>query len=81
MSVESKLRWQCRRGMRELDLLLSNYLDEQYAQAGELQKAAFRQLLSLPEPQLAGYLLGSVEPSDEETQRVVKRILLRSDSA
>ena len=81
MSAESQLRWQCRRGMRELDLLLSNYLDEQYAQAGESQKAAFCQLLSLPDPQLAGYLLGSVKPPDEELQRVVKRILLRSDSA
>ena len=24
---DSKLRWQCRRGMRELDLLLTDYLE------------------------------------------------------
>jgi antitoxin CptB len=29
-----KLRWRCRRGMRELDVLLSRYLDEEYRTAG-----------------------------------------------
>ena len=81
VSEVSKLRWQCRRGMRELDILLGGYLEQYYLQAEPAQKAAFRELLSLPDPQLAGYLLGNLKPLDGDMQRVVRRILLRSDSA
>jgi antitoxin CptB len=28
-----RLRWRCRRGMKELDVLLTRYVDEHYAQA------------------------------------------------
>jgi len=27
---DARLRWQCRRGMRELDLLLTDYLENDY---------------------------------------------------
>ena len=72
------LRWQCRRGMRELDVLLSDYLEQHYAAADEPQKAAFHTLLSLPDPELAAYLLGGAEPRDEVMRGVVERILLRA---
>ena len=70
----SRLKWQCRRGMRELDVLLSAWLDRHYAQADEDDKAAFRALLSLPDPELAGYLLHGVTPDAEETASVVRQI-------
>ncbi len=66
--------------MRELDLLLTRYLEEQYPQAAEGQKSAFRRLLSLSEPELARYLLGGTEPLESDLQDVVSRILLRSNS-
>ena len=52
-----QLRWQCRRGMRELDELLLTYLDHQYSAAGDAEKAAFHTLLALPDPELISYLL------------------------
>ena len=52
-----QLRWQCRRGMRELDELLLTYLDHGYSAAGEAEKAAFHSLLELPDPELISYLL------------------------
>ena len=30
-----QLRWQCRRGMRELDTLLSGYLEQRYADSSD----------------------------------------------
>lgn len=71
---ESRLRWQCRRGMRELDVLLSAYLERDYAHAPGEQKAAFERLLALSDPELAGYLLGGRQPSDPELRRVVTDI-------
>lgn len=40
MSELAKLRWRCRRGMREMDLLLGNFLEQHYVEAhGEVQQA------------------------------------------
>ena len=69
-----RLRWQCRRGMRELDVLLSAWLDAHYDAADESQKRAFRELLALPDPVLAGYLLAGERPADECVAGVVARI-------
>ena len=57
-----QVRWQCRRGMRELDELLLHYLDNDYQQAGEREKSAFHALLALPDPELISYLLQQQEP-------------------
>lgn len=61
----SRLRWQCRRGTRELDELLLGYLEARYPEAGEAEKAEFQALLSLPDPELIGYLLQGGTPVPE----------------
>ena len=71
---DSQLRWQCRRGMRELDILLTDYLENDYSQSSEAQKQAFRELLGLPDPDLIGYLLGGQTPRDIALANVVSQI-------
>ena len=66
--------------MKELDALLTGYLDSQYEQADEAEKAAFRSLLELPDPELVGYLLQSKRPESEPESRVVDHILGRTAS-
>ena len=73
----SQLRWQCRRGMRELDQLLVAYLDNHYDNASAQDKAAFQAILALSDPELVGYLLNN-QPPDPALQRVVDDILHRS---
>jgi len=75
MSEESRLRWQCRRGMRELDELLLRYLETRYPGASDGEKAAFHAVLELPDPKLNGYLLQRQEPVSEPIADVIKRIL------
>jgi len=75
----SKLRWQCRRGMRELDELLLAYLERRYEQASEVDKQAFQALLALPDTELVSYLLNKQTPATE-LRRVVEHILERPDS-
>ena len=75
----SRLRWQCRRGMRELDELLLGYLDDHYGTSCEADKRAFRAILQLPDPELAGYLLNRESPA-AELQRVIDQILGRTDT-
>lgn len=69
-----KLRWRCRRGMRELDELLTRYLDEQYSHAPAAQQSAFRDLLESPDPLIYAYFLGRHTPSDPILSLVLERI-------
>jgi len=63
--------------MKELDALLTGYLDARYDAATEPEKAAFCALLRLPDPQLVGYLLQREQPDSEPDRRVVAAILGR----
>jgi antitoxin CptB len=44
--------------MKELDLLLLEYLDQHWPRATSGEREAFAALLELPDPGLAAYLLG-----------------------
>ena len=70
-----QLLWRCRRGMKELDVLLERFARERYEDSPEEQKRAFAQLLELPDPELANYLLGHVMPPDPTFAELKRRIL------
>ena len=57
-----RLRWRCRRGMKELDVLLTRYMDERYCGASNAEQQAFKLLLETQDPVLYGYCLGSDRP-------------------
>lgn len=69
-----KLRWRCRRGMRELDVLLTRYVDEQYRDAAPLQQEAFRQLLDSQDPYIYDYFLGRLQPPSALLASLIERI-------
>jgi antitoxin CptB len=58
---QGRLAWRCRRGMKELDLLLVGYLRQHWPQAGQDERQSFAQILELPDPVLAAYLLGHAD--------------------
>ncbi|MGR8979735.1 MAG: FAD assembly factor SdhE [Gammaproteobacteria bacterium] len=58
MSELDRLRWQCRRGALELDLLLERYLDTAYEQADDDEKARFADLLYWEDDALLNVLVG-----------------------
>ena len=57
-----RLRWRCRRGMRELDVLLERYFDEQLRHASAEDQAAFRDLLDTQDTVIYAYCLGREVP-------------------
>jgi antitoxin CptB len=70
----SRLRWQCRRGMRELDVMLTRYLDRVWDGASPAEHDAFVQLVSLQDPELFGYLVGRTTPVEEDQRAVIATI-------
>jgi antitoxin CptB len=72
----SRLRWQCRRGMRELDELLVSYLNKYYTQSTNDEKKAFQELLQLSDPELIKLLLTSYESEFESINLIIQKILI-----
>jgi antitoxin CptB len=70
----ARLRWRCRRGMRELDVLLERYLERRYPLAPAAEQRAFETLLELQDPQLFAYVTGREQPADPELADVVARL-------
>jgi antitoxin CptB len=71
---DRKLIWRCRRGMKELDVLLERYVRERYRQASGDDRVAFGRLLDLPDPDLADYFFGHATPHDPEIARLARLI-------
>ena len=68
-----RLRWRCRRGMKELDILLTRYLDRGYEVASAEEQAAFRRLLEVQDPLIYAYCLGQ-EQAPEHLAALIQRI-------
>jgi antitoxin CptB len=60
--------------MKELDLMLAGWLERRYASASSDERAAFAELLELPDPEIAGYLLGQVSPRDPAMAALVAQL-------
>ena len=70
----ARLLWQCRRGMAELDALLSNFVDHHHAHLDAEARQAFERLLKTPDPLLLEYLMGRVVPSDPALAELARAI-------
>ena len=73
----ARLRWRCRRGMKELDLLLLDYVERRYRNADADRQQAFRRLLSMPDPEILALLTGRFDTDDECLAEIVERLLAR----
>jgi antitoxin CptB len=70
-----RLRWRCRRGMKELDVLLTRYLDEQFGGASAAAQQAFLELLEAPDPVIYAYCLGQAKPPTRILSSLIERII------
>lgn len=69
-----RLRWRCRRGMRELDQLLTRYLDQQWAAASNAEHGVFLRLLDSEDDTLWRWFTGRERPTDDALDALVQRI-------
>jgi antitoxin CptB len=69
-----RLRWRCRRGLLELDLVLQSFLDNHYPKLSPAQRLVFARLLDTPDNTLWAYIQGSDIPSDTELNELIRII-------
>lgn len=69
-----KIRWRSRRGMREMDRLFDQYLDNHYSTASAEEKALLVELLDMQDPELFDLLLLKLPPHSEAQEILIRKI-------
>ena len=72
--TEGYFQWRCRRGMKELDFIMTRYLNQAYPTMSNQDKKHFNEFLQLQDMILWSWLNGKETPKDEITARLVKDI-------
>ncbi|HEX9626139.1 MAG TPA: succinate dehydrogenase assembly factor 2 [Acidiferrobacterales bacterium] len=70
-----RLRWRCRRGLLELDLLLNEFLERHYAELSGAEREDFARLLVTPDAVLFEWCSGGVEPDDPNLKHILNKVL------
>ena len=68
------IRWQCRRGMLELDTLLLSFFERCYSTLSAEAQRDFARLLQSSDQDLFGWLMGYTAPDDKALLDTVKKI-------
>ena len=74
---KAKLKWACRRGMLELDLLLTPFVEEAYDDLSQSEQVVFERLLTCQDPELFAWFMGHENCEDEALNTIVQLILKR----
>ncbi len=69
-----RLRWQCRRGMLELDYLFESFLDRHYRDLDPGMKAEFIALLEHPDPVLHAWCIVGDQPEERRWDKLIQLI-------
>ncbi len=72
-----RLRWACRRGMLELDVLFMPFVEEAYDDLSIENKVIFERLLECQDPELFAWFMGHEACEDKDLNAMVQFILQR----
>jgi antitoxin CptB len=74
---KARLKWACRRGMLELDVLFMPFVDEAYEHLDTADRMTFERLLECDDPELFAWFMGHEHCKDEKLSAMVQLILSR----
>lgn len=74
---KARLKWACRRGMLELDVLFIPFVDEAYDDLSTKEQFTFERLLTCQDPELFAWFMGHEVCEDKELNEMVQHILKR----
>ncbi len=74
---KARLRWACRRGMLELDVLFMPFVEEAFDFLTVADKTVFERLLTCQDPELFAWFMGHEVCEDKELNTMVQFILQR----
>ena len=72
-----RIRWHCRRGLLELDLLLERFVERHLDALSTSQTEVFRELLAYEDNDLLDMVMGRAEPVNTQLSAVLE--MMRAD--
>ena len=73
MSDLSRLRWRCRRGIKEMDLVFQGFLEQEYQQLNEQDKALFEKILDESDLDILDWILGHKDVTNTEYAELIEK--------
>ncbi|MDX1280639.1 succinate dehydrogenase assembly factor 2 [Shewanella colwelliana] len=70
----ARVRWACRRGMLELDVLFQPFVETQYESLSDQAKAIFIRLLECEDPELFAWFMGHEACPDTELAAMIVQV-------
>ena len=67
----NRLRWRCRRGLLELDIVLVRFIDQHFGQLTVAEKSEFNALLALPDNDLWDIISGDHPDQLDQERRLL----------
>ncbi|MBN7818895.1 succinate dehydrogenase assembly factor 2 [Bowmanella sp. Y26] len=77
MQRVNRIRWACRRGMLELDVLFQPFFDEAFSDLTDDDKETFERLLTCDDPDLFAWVMGHQQCEDPMLAAMVETIVSR----
>ncbi|MBI4194850.1 MAG: succinate dehydrogenase assembly factor 2 [Betaproteobacteria bacterium] len=74
MGEMDRVRWHCRRGLLELDLVLAAFVERHLERLDRRQLAILEELLDKPDNDLLDLVMGRAEPADPSLQPVLEML-------
>ena len=71
MSELSRLRWRCRRGIKEMDLVLQQFLEQTYPNLSSQQQACFEHILDESDLDIMDWILGRSAPEHSDYDELI----------
>ena len=72
--ANNRLRWKCRRGMLELDIMLQSFLKDGYTDLNQEDSEYFEQLLDYEDNPLLELLMGHMQPANPAMKGIIASI-------
>lgn len=74
MLTETQLHWRCRRGVRELDVLFTRFLQNHYSDLSVEEQKVFQEMLEVQDPTIMDWLFGRYQADSVSMQNLVEKL-------
>tara|TARA_B100001079_G_scaffold253576_1_gene247655 strand:- start:570 stop:818 length:249 start_codon:yes stop_codon:yes gene_type:complete len=71
---KSRILWRCRRGIKEMDIVLQDFIKDSYDELNNENKSAFSKLLEEQDLDILNWILGKDKPEDAALIEIIKKI-------
>ncbi len=74
VELAKRVRWKCRRGMLELDVLISKFFESEFTNLSAEEQELFAAFLEESDPELYAWLLGHEKPEHDRYAGLIEKI-------